>query len=46
MAVYAQAQEYLQALYASFGFVATSAVYLEDGIAHVDMMIAGGQGAR
>ncbi len=46
MAVYAQAQEYLQAFYASFGFVATSAVYLEDGIAHVDMMIVGGQGAR
>jgi hypothetical protein len=21
-------------------------VYLEDGIAHIDMMIAGGQGAR
>ena len=38
-AIYAQAQEYLRAFYASFGFVETSEPYLEDGIAHVDMRL-------
>ena len=38
-AIYAQAQCYLQAFYASFGFVETSEAYLEDGIAHVDMRL-------
>ncbi|MFC0322990.1 GNAT family N-acetyltransferase [Gallibacterium melopsittaci] len=32
-----QAQHYLQAFYAQFGFVATSEVYLEDNIPHIDM---------
>lgn len=31
------AQNYLRDFYASFGFVATSEVYLEDDIPHVDM---------
>ena len=32
-----QAQAYLQTFYASLGFVVTSDVYDEDGIAHIDM---------
>ena len=32
-----QAQAYLQKFYESFGFQATSAVYLEDDIPHLDM---------
>ncbi|OOF40602.1 MULTISPECIES: GNAT family N-acetyltransferase [Rodentibacter] len=35
--VHIQAQEYLQNFYQSFGFKAISAVYLEDGIPHLDM---------
>lgn len=31
------AQEYLLSFYQGFGFVATSSMYLEDGIPHVDM---------
>lgn len=34
-----QAQTYLQTFYASFGFQAISASYLEDGIPHVDMLL-------
>jgi hypothetical protein len=37
--IYAQAQTYLQRFYQSFGFAATSAIYLEDGIAHMDMVL-------
>lgn len=33
-----QAQNYLRHFYAEFGFIPTSAVYLEDGIPHVDML--------
>lgn len=36
--VYAQAQAYLQDFYGQFGFNATSEVYLEDDIPHIDMM--------
>lgn len=36
--VYAQAQAYLEKFYGSFGFVATSDVYLEDDIPHIDMI--------
>ncbi|AHG85673.1 Acetyltransferase [Bibersteinia trehalosi USDA-ARS-USMARC-190] len=36
--IHAQAQSYLQAFYESFGFKAVSAVYLEDGIPHLDMV--------
>ncbi len=32
------AQQYLQCFYESFGFVACSAPYVEDGILHVDML--------
>ena len=32
------AQRYLQRFYESFGFVACSEVYVEDGIPHVDML--------
>lgn len=32
------AQTYLQDFYTSFGFVPVSEVYLEDGIAHIDMV--------
>jgi ElaA protein len=32
------AQAYLEAFYASFGFATVSAPYVEDGIAHVDML--------
>lgn len=32
------AQQYLEAFYASFGFVPISAPYVEDGILHVDML--------
>lgn len=32
------AQQYLEAFYASFGFVTVSAPYDEDGIAHIDML--------
>lgn len=35
--IYLQAQEHLFAFYGSFGFEKRSAVYLEDGIPHVDM---------
>ncbi|EHI70673.1 GNAT family N-acetyltransferase [Streptococcus ictaluri] len=35
--VYAQAQAYLQDFYTFFGFQATSEVYLEDDIPHIDM---------
>ncbi|WEV47211.1 GNAT family N-acetyltransferase [Bifidobacterium sp. ESL0690] len=34
-----QAQSYLKDFYASFGFKSISAVYLEDGIPHVDMVL-------
>lgn len=37
-AIKIQAQAYLQAFYASFGFVAVSDVYLEDNIPHLDMV--------
>ncbi len=37
--VYAQAQAYLEKFYASFGFKATSEVYLEDDIPHLDMIL-------
>lgn len=36
--VYAQAQAHLQDFYGQFGFNATSEVYLEDDIPHIDMM--------
>ncbi|KHD43899.1 GNAT family N-acetyltransferase [Streptococcus hongkongensis] len=36
--VYAQAQAHLQDFYDQFGFKATSEVYLEDNIPHIDMM--------
>lgn len=36
--IHAQAQSYLQAFYESFGFKAVSEVYLEGGIAHLDMV--------
>ncbi|WP_461215145.1 GNAT family N-acetyltransferase [Lacticaseibacillus sp. GG6-2] len=36
-----QAQAYLQAFYASFGFKPVSATYLEDGIPHLDMLLHG-----
>ena len=32
------AQQYLQGFYENLGFAATSAVYLEDGIPHLDML--------
>ncbi|MDP9109748.1 MAG: GNAT family N-acetyltransferase [Pseudomonadota bacterium] len=35
------AQQYLEAFYASYGFVTCSAPYLEDGIWHVDMLKPG-----
>lgn len=35
-----QAQAYLQKFYASFGFQPTSAVYLDTGIPHLDMVLA------
>ncbi|RRK10473.1 GNAT family N-acetyltransferase [Lactiplantibacillus garii] len=35
-----QAQHYLDRFYRSFGFVPVSAVYLEDGIPHQDMVLA------
>lgn len=38
-AVRIQAQVYLQAFYESLGFVADSAVYEEDGIPHIDMIL-------
>ncbi|HHW7570219.1 TPA: GNAT family N-acetyltransferase [Mannheimia haemolytica] len=37
--IHAQAQSYLQGFYESFGFKAVSEVYLEDGIAHLDMVL-------
>lgn len=40
--IYLQAQDYLLDFYQSFGFKATSEVYLEDGIPHVDMEKANG----
>lgn len=36
-AIHLQAQAYLVDFYGSFGFVAVSDVYLDDGIPHVDM---------
>jgi ElaA protein len=36
--VHAQAQAYLQAFYASFGFRPVSDIYLEDDIPHIDMI--------
>ena len=38
--IHAQAQAYLQAFYASFGFHPVSEIYLEDDIPHIDMIIA------
>ncbi|WP_303972341.1 GNAT family N-acetyltransferase [Streptococcus merionis] len=38
--IHAQAQAYLENFYASFGFKSVSEVYLEDGIPHLDMLIA------
>ena len=38
--IHAQAQAYLQDFYASFGFRPVSEVYPEDGIPHIDMIIA------
>lgn len=38
--IHAQAQSYLQEFYESFGFRAISGVYLEDGIEHLDMILA------
>ncbi|WP_407887874.1 GNAT family N-acetyltransferase [Levilactobacillus sp. N40-8-2] len=35
-----QAQAYLQKFYASFGFQPTSAVYLDTGIPHIDMVLS------
>ena len=35
--VYLSAQQHLQSFYASLGFMAISAPYLEDGIWHIDM---------
>lgn len=37
--VFVSAQDHLRAFYASLGFAPVSAVYLEDGIAHVDMIL-------
>lgn len=37
--VEAQAQEYLQKFYGSFGFKPVSEVYLEDNIPHIDMVL-------
>lgn len=34
-----QAQAYLEKFYESFGFKPVSAVYLEDGIPHLDMVM-------
>lgn len=39
--IYAQAQAHLEAFYQSLGFVATSEVYLEDDIPHIDMIRKG-----
>ena len=38
-AIKIQAQDYLRQFYGSFGFTAVSAMYLEDGIPHVDMVL-------
>lgn len=40
------AQAYLQPFYASLGFAAASAQYLEDGIPHLEMLLAGRQSTR
>lgn len=37
--VLAQAQAYLQTFYERYGFRATSDIYLEDGIPHLDMVL-------
>lgn len=37
--IHIQAQAYLQQFYESVGFVATSGLYLEDGIEHLDMRL-------
>jgi len=37
-----QAQTYLEKFYGSFGFLAVSQQYLEDGIPHVDMLLSSG----
>lgn len=39
--IYAQAQAHLEAFYQSLDFVATSEVYLEDDIPHIDMIRKG-----
>ena len=39
-AIVIQAQAYLQKFYASFGFQPTSAVYLDTGIPHLDMVLS------
>lgn len=39
IAIVIQAQAYLQSFYASFGFQPTSAVYLDTGIPHLDMVL-------
>lgn len=39
-AIRISAQAYLKAFYESFGFQAASAPYLEDGILHVEMLLA------
>ncbi|PTY39069.1 GNAT family N-acetyltransferase [Saccharospirillum sp. MSK14-1] len=36
------AQAHLEAFYGRFGFMTSSAVYLEDGIAHIEMTLAAG----
>ncbi|MFD1484192.1 GNAT family N-acetyltransferase [Lacticaseibacillus baoqingensis] len=38
-AIKIQAQNYLRDFYASFGFQPVSAVYLDDGIPHIDMLL-------
>ena len=37
-----QAQTYLEKFYGSFGFLAVSQQYLEDGIPHIDMLLSSG----
>lgn len=41
--IYVQAQDYLKDFYASLGFAATSDVYLEDNVPHIDMILAKNQ---
>jgi ElaA protein len=42
-AIRVAAQQHLEAFYGSLGFVATSHAYMEDGIAHVNMLRAAGR---